>query len=69
MKGSAVMGVYSPSDKGKQAVCERKLLILPRCAEKISSTEKDFHTNPSLSQVRYFLKRKSVMVKEAIFFS
>jgi len=29
------MGIYSPSDKGKQAVCERTSLILPHCAEKL----------------------------------
>jgi len=28
------MGVYSPSDKGKQAVCEKNPLILLHCAEK-----------------------------------
>jgi len=34
-----VMGVYSPSDKGKQAVCERKPLILQIKANKLCVRE------------------------------
>ena len=38
----AVMGVYSPSDEGKQAVYEEKPLILPCSTEKSITTRKVF---------------------------
>jgi len=34
-------------------VCERKSFILPHCAEKSVAQKRDFHRDPSLSQVRY----------------
>ena len=45
----AVMGLYSPSDEGKQAVYEEKPLILPCSTEESIPQEKYSHTSSNSS--------------------
>ena len=45
----AVMGVYSPTDKGKCAVSENKSLILPCNVKKSVPQMTDSNSNPDIS--------------------